>query len=65
MSGSTKLVEPIEGYTVSIFWEGGGDNPIYEDDLKLSKVGGAHITNPDSLITLLEDAVFKHEEKIK
>ena len=62
MSGSTKLAEPIEGYTVTIFKKG-GNNPIFEEDLRLSKVGGAHITNPDALITMLEDAVFKEEDE--
>ncbi len=63
MSGSTKLVEPIKGYTVAIFKEG-GNNPVFEEDLQLSKVGGAHIKNPDSLIMMLEDAVFQEEKKI-
>jgi len=61
MSGSTKLVEPIEGYTVAIFKKG-GNNPIFEEDLRLSKVGGARVTNPEDLIMMIEDAVFKEEE---
>ncbi len=62
MSGSTKLAEPIKGYTVAIFKKG-GSNPIFEEDLRLSKVGGAHITNPDALIMMIEDAVFHEEDK--
>ncbi len=61
MSGSTKLVEPIEGYTVAIFKKD-GNNPIFEEDLRLSKVGGARVTNPEDLIMMIEDAVFKEEE---
>ena len=54
---SAKLVEPITGYTVAVF----KGNPITELDLKLSKVGGAHITNADDLIMMIEDAVFNWE----
>jgi len=61
MSGSTKLAEPIEGYTVAIFKKG-GNNPIFEEDLRLSKVGGARVTNPEDLIMMIEDAVFKEEK---
>lgn len=63
MSGSTKLVEPIEGYTVAVFREGDSNNPIFEEDLKLNKAGGAHITNPEALIQMLEDAVFHNEDE--
>ena len=58
---SAKLVEPITGYTVAVFKEGDKGNPITELDLKLSKVGGAHITNADDLIMMIEDAVFNWE----
>ncbi|MCK4900199.1 MAG: hypothetical protein KAS38_15570 [Anaerolineales bacterium] len=33
--------------------------------LRLSKVGGAHVTNPDDLIRQIEDAVFLNEEGVK
>lgn len=61
MSSKTPLVDPITGYTVSVFKEG-GNNPVMEEDLKLSRVGGAHITNAEALIILIEDAVFKEED---
>ena len=66
MSGKTPLVEPIAGYTVAVFRlveSGQPANCVMEEDLKLSKVGGAHITNAEALIMLLEDAVFQEEEK--
>jgi len=65
MSGSTKLAGPITGYTVSVFKNRGAERSpfvVTELDLKLSKVGGAHITNAESLIMMLEDAVFDNEE---
>lgn len=61
MSGETPLVAKIEGYTVVVFKNGHKDNPITELDLRLNKVGGAHIENPDDLIMMLEDAVFNEE----
>ena len=63
MSGKTPLVHAITGYTVAVFKEGCGNNPIMEEDLRLSKVGGAHITNVESLVMMMEDAVFQEEKK--
>lgn len=62
MSGSTDLAEPITGYTVAIFKKD-GNNPIFEEDLRLNKVGGAHVTNPEDLIIQIEDAVFNNEKE--
>ncbi len=64
MSGKVPLILPIEGYTVAVFKKVEPDeqaNCVFEEDLKLSKVGGAHITNVDSLVMMIEDAVFKEE----
>lgn len=64
MSGETPLVGPIEGYSIAVFKKVQPDesaNCIFEEDLKLSKVGGAHITNAEDLIMLIEDAVFMEE----
>lgn len=64
MSGETPLVEPIEGYSIAVFKKVQPDEPancVFEEDLKLSKVGGAHITNTDSLVMMIEDAVFAEE----
>jgi hypothetical protein len=61
MSGKTPLVEPITGFTIAVFKTVQPDesaNVIYEVDLKLNRVGGAHITNAESLIMMIEDAVF-------
>lgn len=62
MSGESPKIGPITGYTVAVFKEGCGNNPVMEEDLKLSKVGGAHITNAESLIMMIEDAVFQNED---
>ena len=64
MSGKTPLVGKIEGYTVAIFKQAQPDESakvIFEEDLRLSRIGGAHVENPDDLIILIEDAVFKEE----
>jgi hypothetical protein len=58
MSGETPLIGPIEGYRIALTKEG---EVIDDFQLKLSKVGGAHITNAEDLIMLIEDAVFKEE----
>ncbi len=66
MSGETPTLGPITGYTVAVFRlveDGQPANCIMEEDLKLSKVGGAHVTNVDAIIMMIEDAVFKEEEK--
>lgn len=65
MSGETPLANPIKGYTIAVFklvQPDEASNIVLEVDLKLNKVGGAHITNAESLITLIEDAVFKEEQ---
>lgn len=64
MSGEAPLVGPIEGYTISVFKSNTekGD-VIMEVDLKLSKVGGAHITNAEDLIMMIEDAVYQKENE--
>lgn len=62
MSQNNQQAEPIEGYTVAIFKKD-GNNPIFEEDLRLSRIGGAHITNPEALIMMIEDAVFHEEDK--
>jgi len=66
MSGESPLISPITGYTVAVFKLVEPDQPancVMEEDLKLSKVGGAHITNVESLIMMIEDAVFHEEDK--
>lgn len=65
MTGETPLVEDIEGYTVAVFKQvqpGESANVVMEVDLRISKTGGAHVKNPDDLIMLIEDAVFKEEQ---
>jgi len=58
----SSLTDPIKGYTIAVFKEGSDHNPIFEEDLRLNKVGGAHVTNPDALIMMIEDAVFIEEK---
>lgn len=56
------LIGPIEGYQIAVAKADDCDI-IAVLPLKLSKVGGAHITNAESLIMMIEDAVFSNEEK--
>ncbi len=59
MSGEAPLVAPIRGFHITITNQNTEDGEvIHESELKLSKVGGAHITNADALIMIIEDAVF-------
>lgn len=65
MSGETPLAEDIKGYTIAVFKLVENDQPtnvVMEVDLRLGKVGGAHVKNPEDLIMLIEDAVFKEEQ---
>jgi hypothetical protein len=61
MSGESPLIGPIEGYRIALTKEYAGE-VIADFQLKLSKVGGAHITNAEDLIMMIEDAVFKEEQ---
>jgi len=62
MTGETPKIEPITGYKITITNQNEADGEvILEQDLKLSKVGGAHVTNADDLIMMIEDAVFNWE----
>lgn len=54
------LVLPIEGYRIALLKEG---EPVDDFNLRLSKVGGAHVRGVADLITQIEDAVFKQEEE--
>ena len=66
MSGETPTLGPITGYTVAVFRlveSGQPANCVMEEDLKLSKVGGAHVTNAEAIIMMIEDAVFKEEKE--
>ena len=58
MSNENPLVGPIEDYRITVWRQNGTALTI---PLKLNKVGGAHITNAESLIMQIEDAVFKME----
>lgn len=62
MSGEAPLIGPIEGYYITVYREG-RSLPLLVEKLKLGKVGGAHITNPEDLIMQIEIAVFKEEER--
>lgn len=61
---SVKLVEPITGYFITItdHSDGSGDI-IHESELKLRKVGGAHVHGVADLIMIIEDAVFTAEQE--
>jgi hypothetical protein len=64
MSSKDPLILPIEGYRIALVKEGEEFNTHIKDfPLRLSKVGGAHIKNPEDLIMLIEDTVYKQEQK--
>lgn len=59
MSGETPLAEPVTGFYITITNQNTVEGDvIHESELKLNKCGGAHITNAESLIMIIEDAVF-------
>lgn len=62
---SKSSTDPLEGYTIAVFKQNNDKGVvIFEDDLKMNLVGGAHIVNSDALIVMIEDAIFV-EEQIK
>ncbi len=65
-SGEVKLATPIDGYELIIVRRKPDKySQVKIINLKLNKVGGAHITNPEDLIKQIEDAVFLHEEGVR
>lgn len=55
----------IKGYTIAVFRADGSDKSahvVMEEDLKMTRLGGAHIINGESLLTMIEDAVFNEEK---
>ena len=64
MSSKEPLALPIEGYSIDVK-KTVGNRTVCVDTifLRLSKVGGAHIRGVADLVTQIEDAVFKQEEK--
>ena len=57
--------DPLKGYEVNIgHYNGRGDFRLIKTiPLKLNKLGGAHVTNKEDLIRLIEDAVFNNEKE--
>lgn len=66
MSGEIETLGTINGYLITVMKIGPtGDTFVcLEADLKLNKTGGAHITNAESLIAMIEVAVFMEEEEM-
>lgn len=63
MSGETPLMAPIKGYYITITNQNDDDGEvIMESELNLTKVGGAHVKNPEDLIMMIEDAVFNDQK---
>lgn len=66
MSGEAPLVEEIKGYVITITDQNEEDGKvIHESELKLGKVGGAHVRGVADLIMIIEDAVFTQEQTKK
>jgi len=61
----SNLIDPIEGYVIVLMknTEPGlfTQAPVFP--LQLSKVGGAHVVEPEDLIRKIEDAILKQEQK--
>lgn len=59
--------DPIKGYQITVgqFKSGGDYRQVKQICLRLNKVGGAHVTNPEDLIKQIEDAVFLNEKGVK
>lgn len=60
----SNLIDPIEGYVIVLMknTEPGLFTQAPVIPLQLSRVGGAHVVEPEQLIKKLEDAVFKNEQ---
>jgi hypothetical protein len=56
---------PIKGYEITVgYYRPDGDYRLLKKIcLRLNKTGGAHITNKEDLIRLIEDAVFTNEKE--
>jgi hypothetical protein len=66
MSGETPLAAPIDGYEVIVIRrEPDKYKQVKVIRLNLNRVGGAHVTNAESLIQQIEDAVFLNEEGVR
>lgn len=65
MSNDKPLTGPIEGYELNLSYVGKpGDFKLVKTiPLRLGRTGGAHITNKEDLIRLIEDAVFNNEKE--
>jgi hypothetical protein len=60
------MIDPIEGYAIVLIYRKPDlHRQVGHFPLKVGKTGGAHIKNPESLITLIEDAIFMNEQKEK
>lgn len=64
MSGEAPLVMPIKGYYVTVTDHNNDTGEVlFESELRMNKTGGAHITNAEDLIMIIEDAVFTQEKE--
>jgi len=59
MSNKPTLTDPLDGYRIKVTRY---DGTVANLELKVNQVGGAHITNPEALVVMIEDAVFNHEK---
>lgn len=64
MSGEAPLVMPIKGYYITVTDHNNDTGEVlFESELRMNKAGGAHITNAEDLIMIIEDAVFTQEKE--
>lgn len=64
MSNDKSTTLPIEDYEINVSHSEPGKFTLVKTiPLKVNSLGGAHITNKEDLIRLIEDAVFNNEKK--
>lgn len=65
--GEPSTTSPLKGYEITVgYYKPGGDYRLVKRIcLRLNRVGGAHVTNPEDLIKQIEDAVFINEKEVK
>lgn len=60
------MIDPIEGYElVLVYRKPDLHRQVRSFPLNVGKTGGAHIKNPESLIVLIEDAIYLNDMKEK
>lgn len=66
MSNDKSTTDALEGYEIIVARRDVSKfKQVKIIRIRLNRVGGAHVTNPEDLIRQIEDAVFLNEEGVK